>query len=397
MIRKISLVFVLFLLLCTFAACASPSAPPETTPNVSDASQSETSAPEVTTPEQTNPEQTTAETTTPDPYATQRIKVKEMIDYINVGGRHTVKHNGVTFDWTCAYIEFNADCEGDVKIKFSEASNLYISVIIDGVMQDERICVKSASTVTVASGLEAGQHTIRIVRGNGASSSGGAKIGEIIINGSLLMPPAKPEKLIEFVGDSITCGYGNLIPVGEKYSQEGTDPTKAFAYLTAWSLSADYSMVAVSGIAIAGKMYHDITMSDVYNYTNYYRDDNDEYSFERPADLVVVNLGTNDETTNTWGGGLDSEVFKGKVRELLALIREKNGDCNILWVHDMMSDGYFRYTAEVLAELGGEENGYYSIALVRDTLAADGHCSVTGHAKSANALARYIYDNNLLD
>ncbi len=382
--------FLLIILILTFVfiSCNAPSVNTDETA---------TAEPQQTTPVVT-PEVSTTPEIPADPYARQTLEVTDVLEYVNIGGRHTVKRNGITFDWTCSYIEFNADCEGDVKLFFASANDLYLTVIVDGVMQEERVFVDAPSTVTVASGLEAGVHTIRVIRGNSNSSeSSAAVISDIILNGSLLMPPARPEKLIEFVGDSITCGYGNLVPNGEPYSDAVTDPTQAYAYLTAWALAADYSMTSISGMGVAGKIHHNITMTDVYRYTNYYRDQTEEYSFERKADLVVVNLGTNDETTNTWGGGLDPEVFKAGVKDLLAMIREKNGDCKIIWVHDMMSDGYFRYTSQVLEELGGEDSGYYSIALTRDNNAADGHCSVNGHISSANTLAKYIYDNGLLN
>lgn len=49
---------------------------------------------------------------------------------------------------------------------------------------------------------------------------------------------------MEFIGDSITCGYGVDDPDKEHHFKTATeDVTKAYAYKTALALNADYSMV----------------------------------------------------------------------------------------------------------------------------------------------------------
>ena len=64
--------------------------------------------------------------------------------------------------------------------------------------------------------------------------------------------PAKAKNLkIEFIGDSITCGYGVDDPDKEHHFKTSTeDVTKAYAYKTAQALDADYSMVSISGYGI---------------------------------------------------------------------------------------------------------------------------------------------------
>lgn len=64
--------------------------------------------------------------------------------------------------------------------------------------------------------------------------------------------PAKAKDLkIEFIGDSITCGYGVDDEDKEHHFKTSTeDVTKAYAYKTAKALNADYSMVSISGYGI---------------------------------------------------------------------------------------------------------------------------------------------------
>ena len=56
---------------------------------------------------------------------------------------------------------------------------------------------------------------------------------------------------IEFIGDSITAGYGVDDEVKEHgFSTATEDVTKTYAYKTAAALQADYSIVAYSGHGI---------------------------------------------------------------------------------------------------------------------------------------------------
>ena len=58
-----------------------------------------------------------------------------------------------------------------------------------------------------------------------------------------------PERAIEFIGDSITCGYGVDDEVAEHHFATGTeDTTRAYALRTARKLGVDYSLVSLSHI-----------------------------------------------------------------------------------------------------------------------------------------------------
>lgn len=77
-------------------------------------------------------------------------------------------------------------------------------------------------------------------------------IQEIAVDAADGIKPTPPKlHTIEFIGDSITCGYG----VDDEYelhsfSTATEDVTKTYAYLTAQQLKADYSMVSYSGYGI---------------------------------------------------------------------------------------------------------------------------------------------------
>ena len=65
------------------------------------------------------------------------------------------------------------------------------------------------------------------------------------------LPLPEKELKLEFIGESITCGYGIDDEDENHHFQTATeDATRAYAYKTAMALDADYSLVSYSGHGI---------------------------------------------------------------------------------------------------------------------------------------------------
>jgi hypothetical protein len=61
---------------------------------------------------------------------------------------------------------------------------------------------------------------------------------------------------IEFYGDSITCGYGNIAPTSwEDFSTSTEDGMQTYAFLTAEALDAECTVLAKSGIPVNQTVY----------------------------------------------------------------------------------------------------------------------------------------------
>lgn len=100
---------------------------------------------------------------------------------------------------------------------------------------------------------------------------------------------------ITFIGDSLTCGYGNLsnnteIPFSTVYE----DGLKSFASIAARALNAHYEIISVSGIGLYKSIYANVTMPSIYEQYDIY--DTTPYPFNHQEDFVVLNLGTNDNS-----------------------------------------------------------------------------------------------------
>lgn len=125
--------------------------------------------------------------------------------------------------------------------------------------------------------------------------------------GTLLPTMAPAVHRIEFIGDSITNGYGSegnaplATPCAANANNENSD--LAFAALTASALSADYALIAYSGKGLATNLDGTTTntVSDIFLDTlppsSNANDTTAAITWDpsgSPADVVVINLGTND-------------------------------------------------------------------------------------------------------
>lgn len=151
----------------------------------------------------------------------------------------------------------------------------------------------------------------------------------------------KPELKIEFIGNSITCGYGieDTNPqCGFSYDTE--NHTLTYAHRTARALNADYNVVARSGIGIyrnyGSPRQGDIkTMPHEYDYTMLYNHDL-KWDFSKfTPDIVCINLGTNDLSE----GNYDMDLYEAHYRSFLRHLREVYPDTKIVLLTGSMLQG----------------------------------------------------------
>lgn len=235
-------------------------------------------------------------------------------------------------------------------------------------------------------------------------------ISGINVTGTEIKPTPDKDLFIEFIGDSITCGYGTDDPVAEHNFVTSTeDVTKAYAYKTAKALDADYSMVSFSGYGIiSGYTTNDKkipiqTVPKYYTKLGFSWSKNGAFApaevdwdfSKRQPDLIVVNLGTNDDSY-TKGKADRSEEYSAGYVEFLKTIREKNPDARILCTLGIMGDTLFEYVQRAV-DTYSSETGDTNISTMKfdvqdpaDGYSADWHPSVTTHDKAAEKLAAEI-------
>ena len=311
---------------------------------------------------------------------------------------------GIALDYTAAAVEFTAYCEGTVTMElYTKATaiggnKMYINVLVDGVSQAEKrtdFLFKSAkvNTVTLAENLERGFHTFLIERQTEAER-GVMYINSVTLTGELGEKPADKALFIEIIGDSITTGYGNLWPDnvdGEKRDSEPSynmyvDGTRTYGVLAAKALDADYSVVAQQGIGcLVG--YYSHTMSGTYTNTCYQCGRTEEWSFGRTADVVVINLGTNDWTFYSGKATkLTQEELRKGFCDFIMLVKGKNPGAKVLWCYGMMNTGCEDIIKGALEDAGGEAAGCYYQRMSADGSGGNGHPNLEAHIKNAEIL-----------
>lgn len=306
-------------------------------------------------------------------------------------GRTSMTDEGLICDQSATGIEFTAYMEGEVSIKVKTVAECYFTVYIDGVRSEERIYCRSDGngfTAVIASFDMPGEHTILLLKQTEALKTS-CCIMSVSFIGHFLEPPAEKGLLIEFLGDSITCGYGNLYQNEEADagSSKFEDATKAYAVLTAQALGADFRLVSCSGIGVA-KGHVEPTMAVFFGAQNYFRDSNAGYTVDRIPDIVVINLGTNDGGTNA----SESDLLAA-VPALIELVRSTYGtDVPIVWAHGMMGDGRWDTIQKALEQnYNGAEDGIYSVLLPANFDGGGDHPSEQAHQNAAQALVQYLH------
>ena len=333
--------------------------------------------------------------------------IKDAKDYIKTQGRNTLKDGALWLDFSASGIEFSANCEGKVALNLNVKSlkqtdsygGLYFTVIVDGVKKDRAQChITSTGNVelVLAENLPAGNHTFEVYR---QTEHRGAEVGisSIALNGSFNEKPEDNRLYIEFIGDSISTGFGALGTTSDSDggSPKWQDATAAYPFLTAKALGADFSDVCYSGIG-AKYGWQDPNMLNFYPYQRWQYDRNTQYNFNaRQPDVVVIALGTNDIAMET-ERGITLEQRLAGYQELLDLVRAKNPNSKIVWIYGMMKDDDNARIPAIIEENGGAAAGLYSLELVTNTAGAGWHPSAAGQQKFADDLVAFLNSDVLV-
>jgi len=304
------------------------------------------------------------------------------------------------FDWPAVTIE--AAFEGPtIAALLDDGGNSY-DVTIDG--QTSILRTQPGQTrYILAEGLGRGTHAVRLVKRTETFYGTPQFLGFELDEGRdlIALPPAK-ERRIEFVGDSITAGYG---VEGDSptciFSPETENAALTYAAQTAEQLNAAYTIAAVSGVGVVRNYNSDGAMSAGTMITYYGRtvanDLAENWNFGQGApDAVVINLGTNDYSTTPHPAG---EVFLQGYTNLIFKVREKYPEAHIFAVAGPLMVGpaeeTIRSVVTQMNEVLNDDRVHYvqienTLELSAVDFGCDWHPNVSGQAKIAAQLAPAI-------
>ncbi len=284
-----------------------------------------------------------------------------------------------------------------------------VAVYVDGERVTDTLLEQPEVNVTAFSSEEKETHVVRIIK---LSESAMSTCGIAGIETDGAVSPTEPRgKLIEFVGDSITCGYGvDDEDRDHHFATRTEDVTRAYAYKTAEALDVDYSMVSFSGYGIVSgytatgeKMEHQL-VPDYYEklgfsygtYKGACQPQNVAWDFTmRQPDLIVINLGTNDMSYVLDNDDKREEYIAGYLA-FLKTVREKNPTAQLLCVLGIMGEALCTAVEDVVErykrETGDIRISYmgFTDQLPEDGYAADWHPTEITHTKAAERLIKEI-------
>jgi hypothetical protein len=303
------------------------------------------------------------------------------------------------FAWSASTIKANFQGTS-IAVNLKSAGNNWFDVIIDDVVHTPvNITSSTEIPVTLASGLVSGNHTIELVKRTEAWVGEVQFLGFTVGDGSLLDPPSAASRRIEFIGDSITCGYGN-----EGTSQYQSFTTKnenaylAYGSVAAKTLNADQITVAWSGKGVVRNSGGDTieTLPDIYLQILPYDSTLTWDTSHWIPQVVVINLATNDFST----GIPDASTFISTYSNLVKQIRTQYSDAHIycalgpmLYGDNLTSARNFIKTVVNNLQSAGDAKIHFIEFPTQDGslgYGEDWHPSVATHAQMAEQLVKQI-------
>ena len=287
-----------------------------------------------------------------------------------------------------------------------------IAFYVNGERLIEDVIVTAEKSYTVFESETEETVEVRLIKlSESAMSVIGLKAMEVA--DSDLIEPVEPRAhRIEFIGDSITCGYGvDDMDLTHEFSTATEDVTKAYAYRTAEALNADYSMFSASGYGIISgytgdpeKREEQQLIPPYYESMGFSRDAFGEagsptdipWDFSKyTPEAVVINLGTNDDSYC-----LDMEErqewYAREYAAFLETVRSHYPAAEIFCAYGIMGDRLYAYVCkavELFRQRTGDER-VHTVYLTpqndSDGYVVNYHPVAAVHARAAGEMAAAI-------
>lgn len=225
------------------------------------------------------------------------------------------------------------------------------------------------------------------------------------------------KKRIEFIGDSITCGFGNEGKAEDEFTTGTENPLLAYGVLTAKKLDCDFTLTAWSGIGIISSWIPpeveepntEVLMPVVYPYVDYglYArkgwEPKELYDYSKDnCDVIVVNLGTND-SSYTRDNPKRIQAFQSEYEKFLKYLLQTHRNKPIICTSGALTEllnNEIENAVETVRKTGQNLPVYHMRFTPQDEEdgeGAVGHPSILRHEKMAKQLSDWIKKNRILE
>lgn len=327
---------------------------------------------------------------------------------MTIGGRVSPFENrglrGLSYQWPAVY--FEAHFKGNiVRMIFNDDANNF-NVIVDG--KPVMVLKKPGEKGIRLDRLGAGEHTIRLEKRSETQYGVGMFGGFYVPDATAILAPHHRTRQIEFIGDSLTVGYGNTSAFSQCTPEqifETTDSQQGFGPLTAKHFDADYQINAFSGLGMVrnfdGREHPKYHMPMLYERALF----DDPTPAKQPnwhPQVIVIGIGGNDFSTpvrpdEPWGNEVHLRAdFVKTYTAFVKTLRARNPDAYIiLATPPHRHEGYTGGTDDVFAAIkdGGDTKIDRVTLPELDAIGCNGHPSTRADARVADFYIKYLEDH----
>ena len=330
---------------------------------------------------------------------------------------------GMEFEFTGTSVTINLQGADGLQYWGDDTNMPRYAIYIDGELMVDRVmsCLNAGGSVLTAShtfdGLRYVKHTVKVLKLSSANA-GDLAITKLAAKSSTgVTPTAEKDLKIEFVGDSITCGYGvEGLDKSEAYKSATENITKTYGYIAAQGLDADATFACIGGYGVVsgyvsssgnGNATTENVMSIYYtklgnkgggNKWQGVQASSVNWSFEDDVDIVVINLGTNDSGYVNHANGNPTTrkaEFEAKYVELLQLVRQKRPNAHIICTLGTMNQDLWtniQNAVNTFKSKGGSNVSTYSLGTAQGSegYGSGWHPSAATQARAGGLLKTYI-------
>lgn len=289
-----------------------------------------------------------------------------------------------------------------ISLILTDDANLnYYNVVLDNGVLQRLNTLGGLNIYNIAAGLKDTIHEVEIFKLTEEKYGKTQFNGFILDKGKTLVELSnRRTHFIEFIGNSITCGYGNEGLNGGVPLPTNQNHYLTYAAITSRSFNARHLAVCKSGIGIYRNYDGPVTGSPDCM-TNYYQrvflqDALPLYNFASKPDLICIDLGTNDFSTSKG----DSALYVDKYLQFIDTLQKKNNKADILCLLGPMLSGtnltnVRKYLKFIVQNANAKNNGkVHFFEMSQQTgdlgIAVNNHPTVAQHLKNAKELISCI-------
>lgn len=228
----------------------------------------------------------------------------------------------------------------------------YLQYELDGVYQKRITVVGNSKEPVIIKVPKAGKHQIWIYKATEAAT-GAIVISKVAANKIKALPIPKAP-LIEFIGNSITCGAAadaSEFPCGTGVYHDQHNAYMAYGPRVARALNANFILSSVSGIGVYRTWNMDgPSMPQVYEKVDFQNKNAQKWDFSKYSPKIVsIALGTNDLSTGdgkTPRKPFSDDEFISNYVKFVQLVKSKYPNAQIALLSSPMVKGEARVTLE---------------------------------------------------